>query len=482
MGEPNVLSITEASRRLRLTRQRVTALIREGRIHATRVGRQWVVSVGAVQAYQRDQALVLESLDGLIRRTDGGRLVGLSFFSGSMGLDLGLEQAGIDIRLACDSDPTCRRTIAANRPDIAILGDIWKYDADDIREAAGIDRADEIDLVVGGPPCQAFSTAGARRGFQDGRGNVFLRFVDLIIELAPRYAVIENVRGLLSAPLSHTPHVERVGGWRPGLEGTPGSALFYVLGQLRSAGYAVSFELYNAANFGVPQIRERVIMVCHRGSDPAPHLMPTHSENGDHSLPRWRTLRDAIGRLDPTSPGPHVMFPEKRLHYYRMLRAGQNWRDLPEDLQEAAMGGSFYGGGGRTGFYRRLDWDKPSCTLVTTPNMPATDICHPDEDRPLSVAEYRRIQEFPDDWVFLGSMADQYRQIGNAVPVGLGRAVGLGIQAHASGQAAEPPAGFRFSRYSGTDERTWQLNVETRLARRLSKDVQLPLLPDVGAA
>ena len=417
-----------------------------------------------------------------MRRTAANRLTGLSFFSGSMGLDLGLEQAGIDIRLACDSDPTCRRTIAANRPDIAVLGDICKYDADDIRRAAGIDRADEIDLVVGGPPCQAFSTAGARRGFHDGRGNVFLRFVDLLVSLAPRYAVLENVRGLLSAPLRHTPHVERVGGWRPGLEETPGSALFYVIGQLRAAGYAVSFELYNAANFGVPQIRERVIIICHRGSEQVPHLLPTHSENDDHGLPRWRTLRDALAGLDPKEPGPHVAFPERRLHYYRMLKAGQNWRDLPKELQESAMGRSFYAGGGRTGFYRRLDWDKPSCTLVTTPNMPATDICHPDENRPLSVAEYRRIQEFPDDWVFTGSISDQYRQIGNAVPVGLGRAVGLAILAHASGQPAEPPIGFRFSRYSGTDEQTWKENVERLLTSRVSRDAQLPLLEDVGAA
>jgi DNA (cytosine-5)-methyltransferase 1 len=432
-----------------------------------------------VDDYQSEQAVVPEALEGLIRGSAHGRLIGLSFFSGSMGLDLGLEQAGVDIRLACDSDPACRRTISANRPDIAILGDIWKYDSADIRKAAGLASTDDIDLVVGGPPCQAFSTAGARRGFHDGRGNVFLRFIDLIIDLAPRYAVLENVRGLLSAPLHHTPHAERSRGWDSGIEGTPGSALFYVVNQLRAAGYAVSFELYNAANFGVPQIRERVIIICHRGADSVPHLMPTHAERGGHGLPPWRKLREALADLDPKNPGPHVEFPEKRRHYYRMLKAGQNWRDLPEEVQETAMGRSYFAGGGRTGFYRRLDWDRPSCTLVTMPNMPATDICHPDEDRPLSITEYRRIQEVPDDWVVTGSIADQYRQLGNAVPIGLGRAVGVAIQQHMAGSPSDPPVGFQFSRYLGTDEQAWQLNVEKSLSRRLAVDAQLSI-PAVG--
>jgi DNA (cytosine-5)-methyltransferase 1 len=382
------------------------------------------------------------------------KLKALSFFSGALGLDQGLEKAGLDLLLACEMNKACRQTISANRPDIALLGDIWKYSFDDIRAAAGLDDKDEIDLIVGGPPCQAFSTAGARRGFEDIRGNVFLRYIELILNMRPRYAVIENVRGLLSAPMSHTPHANRDAEWTPEGDRRPGGALMHVLNQLGRGGYSVSFNLYNAANFGVPQSRERVILICSRDGDPVPHLMPTHSEDGSFGLPKWRTLRDALKGLNPKK-GLHAEFPEERLRFYRYLTAGQYWKHLPKHMHREAMGGSLDSGGGKTGFYRRLDWDKPSCTLVTSPTMPATDICHPDEHRPLSVEEYKRIQEFPDDWIMCGSMTDQYKQIGNAVPVGLGEAVGHAILSHMNGEKVQPPANFPFSRYKDNDEVSW---------------------------
>lgn len=378
----------------------------------------------------------------------------LSFFSGALGLDQGLEKAGLNLMLACEMNKACRQTITANSPDIALLGDIWKYSFSEIREAAGLASTDEIDLIVGGPPCQAFSTAGARRGFEDERGNVFLRYIELILSMRPRYAVIENVRGLLSAPMSHTPHAERDAEWTPEGDRQPGGALMHVLKLLQQGGYKVSFNLYNAASFGVPQSRERVILICSRDGDAVPHLMPTHSQDGSYGLPKWRTLRDALEGIDPKK-GLHAEFPEERLRFYRLLTAGQYWKHLPKDLHRAALGGSLDSGGGKTGFYRRLDWDKPSCTLVTSPTMPATDICHPDENRPLSVEEYKRIQQFPDDWKMCGSMTDQYKQIGNAVPVGLGEAVGRSILAHMRGKPLFPPKDFPFSRYKGTSEVNW---------------------------
>lgn len=382
------------------------------------------------------------------------KLKALSFFSGALGLDQGLEKAGLNLLLACEMNKACRQTISANRPDIALLGDIWKYSFTDIREAARLSKNDEIDLVVGGPPCQAFSTAGARRGFEDERGNVFLRYIELILNMRPRYAVIENVRGLLSAPMSHTPHAARDAEWSPEGDQMPGGALLHVLKMLRRGGYSVSFNLYNSANFGVPQSRERVILICSRDGDPVPHLMPTHSQDGSFGLPKWKTLRDALEGLDPKK-GMHAEFPEDRLRFYRHLTAGQYWKHLPTHMHREAMGGSLDSGGGKTGFYRRLDWDKPSCTLVTSPTMPATDICHPDEHRPLSVEEYKRIQQFPDDWIMCGSMTDQYKQIGNAVPVGLGAAVGRAIISHMKGGKLQPPTGFPFSRYKENDETSW---------------------------
>lgn len=309
--------------------------------------------------------------------------------------------------------------------------------------------------MVGGPPCQAFSTAGARRGFKDERGNAFLRYIELILEMRPKYAVIENVRGLMSAPMNHTPHAERGEEWVSNPEEKPGGALFHILQMLRNGGYGVSFNLYNAANFGVPQSRERVILLCSRDGEKLPHLMPTHSQDGSFGLPKWRTLSDALEGLDP-KVGDHDEFPEARLRFYRLLKSGQYWKHLPKELHREALGGSLDSGGGKTGFLRRLDWNKPSCTLVTSPTMPATDICHPVENRPLSIQEYKRIQQFPDDWNVCGSMVDKYRQIGNAVPVGLGEAVGRAILSHMAGKEEKPPEGFSFSRYKGTDEISWE--------------------------
>jgi DNA (cytosine-5)-methyltransferase 1 len=446
-----LLSIKTVSERLGLSEQRIRSLVRQGDINAVRVGHSWVIPREALNDYIEN----LEPEDHSRTIGEMPKIKALSFFSGAMGLDLGLEEAGIPMILACEIDKSCRKTIALNRPDLALLGNIWDYSASDVRNAAGLNDNDEIDIVVGGPPCQAFSTAGARRGFKDERGNALLKYVDLILELRPRYAVIENVRGLISAPLSHRPHADRGEDWKPGEGEQAGGALLHILSLLRGGGYGVSFNLYNAANFGVPQSRERVIIICHRGGNKVPHLMPTHSQDGSFGLPKWKTLRDALRGMDDVKHH-HVDFPENRLKYYRLLSNGQYWKNLPIELQQEALGKSFFSGGGKTGFLRRLDWDKPSCTLVTSPNMPATDICHPTEDRPLSVEEYKRIQQFPDNWEFCGSLSDQYKQIGNAVPVGLGVAVGKAILSHMAGEDQHPPLGFSFSRYKVTDEVEWE--------------------------
>ncbi|KKI98891.1 DNA cytosine methyltransferase [Prochlorothrix hollandica] len=379
----------------------------------------------------------------------------LSFFSGCMGLDLGLEQEGIEVLLASDIDPAARRTIALNRPHLPLLGDVRDYSAPGIREAAGLDPTEDLDLMVGGPPCQAFSSAGKRQGLQDDRGNVFLTFIDLIAQLRPKFAVIENVRGLLSAPLHHRPHHLRGEGLPPlNPEEQRGGALLCILQRLNAAGYGVSFNLYNAANFGSPQKRERVVLLCSRDGRPLPHLTPTHCSRPDHGLPPWRTVRQAWAGLPPD--GHHfVTFPEKRLRYYRLLKPGQNWRDLPPDLQPQAMGASYYAGGGKTGFYRRIAWDQPSPTLVTHPAMPATDLAHPEADRPLSIEEYKRLQEFPDDWAIAGTLLQQYRQVGNAVPCSLGRAIARLILAQLRGEEPQIYPDFPYSRYRNTDEVSW---------------------------
>jgi DNA (cytosine-5)-methyltransferase 1 len=378
-----------------------------------------------------------------------------------MGLDYGIEQTGIRFRLASEIEPNARKTILLNFPEIGLIGDIEKYNADQIREYAGIGKNKKIDLMVGGPPCQAFSTVGKREGFNDKRGNVFLTYIDRILELEPKIAVIENVRGLLSAPLTHRPHSNRGFGYPPLTpEEEKGGALAHIISLLEKGGYKVSFNLYNAANFGSPQKRERVVMFCMKNRK-APYLTPTHSENGDYGLPKWRTFGEVAKNLNEKGQ-EHLSFPEYRLKYYRMLKAGQYWKNLPAELQKEAMGASYFAGGGKTGFYRRLAWNKPSPTLVTDPTMPATDLAHPEKDRPLSIQEYMRIQEFPDDWQFWGSLKDKYRQIGNAVPVSLGRAIGNHVLKLLSNEDITEYSGFNYSRYKNTSDELFNALISKR--------------------
>lgn len=443
-----LLSVDEVATQLRVTPQRVRQLIADGALEAERVGRSWIMRKSDV-----DRARPATTMSVILPTTSPAHqsgLTSLSFFSGAMGLDLGLERAGIHTRLACESDKWARRTIAENRPDIPVLGDIWKYSADDIVALAGLAESEGIDLIAGGPPCQAFSTAGSRRGFGDVRGNVFLHFIDLIEQLQPRYAVIENVRGLLSMPVAEgqAQHLREETGLD--FSGKHG-AIRLVAHRLRSAGYNVSFNLYNSANFGTPQIRERVVIIAAREGGTVQYLQPTRSADPKNGLPSWRTVREVFDEM-PFGDRNYLPFPESRLKYYRMLEAGQYWKHLPIEIQQEAMGKSFFLGGGRTGFYRRISWDRPSPTLVTHPAMPATDLGHPTEDRPLSIEEYKRIQEFPDDWLIQGDLKQQYKQVGNAVPLGLGEAIGRAIVAHSRGELRSTYPDFQYSRYRETSD------------------------------
>jgi len=452
------LSVKETSEILGYSEQYVRKLLRTGELSGEFISSRWLIASESANEYRcKEQKSDFSVPDHTRRSSSKPTLKALSFFSGCMGLDLGLEREGIEVILACEVDKAARRTIEANKPDIALIGDIRDYSASEIRKNAGLSPQEDIDVIVGGPPCQAFSSAGKRQGFNDERGNVFLTFIDLIIELKPKYAVIENVRGLLSVPLKHRPHNLRGKKNLPlSSEEKRGGALLYVTHKLKAEGYSFSFNLYNAANFGSPQSRERVVIICSRDGKKLPYLTPTHSENGLYGLPKWRTLRQALEGL-PVDGHHFVKFPEKRLKFYRLLKPGQYWKDLPTELHEEALGASYHAGGGKTGFYRRLAWDKPSPTLVTHPAMPATDLAHPEEDRPLSIQEYKRIQEFPDDWIIEGSLLDQYRQVGNAVPYSLGRAIGRTLINHLNGESIEIFSDFPYSRYKNTDDISWAI-------------------------
>ena len=369
-----------------------------------------------------------------------------SFFTGAMGLDLGLEQAGWECVFANEADKVACRTVRSNRPGLRLVeGDIRSLAPGSLR------FGNALDMVVGGPPCQAFSTAGRRLGLNDERGNVFLHFLDLALALGPKLIVIENVRGLLSAPLLHRPHAERGFDFPPmSPDELRGGALSHILSTLKHAGYEVTFDLYDTANFGIPQRRERLVLVGSKVGR-APYLAPTHGGPGQ---PRWRTFAEAVEGLH----GHQDFAPlrERQARYLRHLGPGQNWRDLPEDQRREALGNAYECGGGRTGFLRRLAWDAPAPTMVTSPTMPATLLAHPVDLRPLSVQEYARVQTFPDEWRFEGKLAQRYRQIGNAVPVHFGLEVGRQLRRFLDGSGLASDGAKRSnSRYRGTDDGEW---------------------------
>ncbi|AFY90779.1 DNA cytosine methyltransferase [Chroococcidiopsis thermalis] len=361
-----------------------------------------------------------------------GRAISISLFTGAGGLDIGMEQAGFHTVSIVEKDSDSAKTIALNRPYLknAVARDIQQIKASDLLEEGGcaIDlgrslRPGEIDLVTGGPPCQPFSTAGKRGSVIDPRGSLFMDFIRIVEQLQPRFFVMENVRGLLSAPIRHRPHLQRGMGYPPlEQDEMQGSALQVVLAEMKSLGYQVVYNLLEAADYGVPQNRERVIFIGSRESEAVTFPLPTHSNSGI-SLPKWHTLQDALINLNDPQP-EYTPYSNSRLKYLKLLKGGQNWRNLPDELKKEAMGGAYNSGGGKVGFYRRLSWNKPSPTVTTSPYQKATDMCHPEELRPLSVRECAKIQTFPDDWIFYGSTASKYRQIGNAVPILLAQAIG----------------------------------------------------------
>ena len=368
-----------------------------------------------------------------------------SFFSGAMGLDIGLEMAGLPATLAFECDSDCRATIQANRPDLALPdfpaekpGDVSAITAKDLRRLSGCDG--EVFLMVGGPPCQSFCTGGKRAALSDPRGNLIYTYLRLIKQIRPKYFVLENVANLVTAAINHRPIKDRPGqewslkkyssqklrvddGKAPlTKDEMSGSAINQILKDVHKLGYRVSFAILNSADFGAPQKRLRFVMIGSSAEYVVPMPSPTHSDDPDADEELHVTLRDAAWDLRE-SPGPHSVYTDEVRHFFEHVPPGGNWRSLPVDMQKEALGGSFAAGGGKTGFYRRLHWDRPTPTITGRANRKGSAICHPSVVRPLSVRECARVQGFPDDWEFTGSMSSQYQQIGNAVPTQLGRVI-----------------------------------------------------------
>jgi DNA (cytosine-5)-methyltransferase 1 len=351
----------------------------------------------------------------------------ISLFSGAMGLDLGFEAEGFEIRVANDINKYAVATIKKNMPNIPVIDrDIRNVSTNEILKKAKL-RVGEATVAIGGPPCQPFSTAGKRLSIQDPQGSLFLQFVRVVEEARPHFFVMENVRGLVSAALKHVGFYERINNQRElAPEEKLGSAFEFVMKRLKKTKYSINWGVLNAADFGVPQKRARLIAIGAREPPAVPLPERTHAPKPTMTIDgkmfeRWRTLKDALKNLHDPDP-EFLPFPSWG-KYLRHVPPGGSWVNIPQHLQKEAMGGAYRSQGGRRGFYRRLNWGEPCPTVVTSPIMKATCLCHPDDNRPLSVREYARIQQFPDNWEFVGSTTAKYRQIGEAVPAGLARAV-----------------------------------------------------------
>lgn len=365
----------------------------------------------------------------------------ISLFSGAMGLDIGLTKAGLSVKVGQDFDNACVATMQANGHNV-LGGDIRDIQPQQLLDIAGLNPGEPF-LICGGPPCQPFSTAGKRLGINDPRGSLFMDFIRMIDAIRPRFFIMENVKGLMSAPLKHTPLAQRND--KIIMDEGKGTVLEVILSEFDKLGYKTVYGVLDAVNYGVPQFRERFVLIGSRDQEDIFLPFPTHFQMHQDPVYRWETLRSAIADLE-SNPGECATFSTDRMEFLKLVPEGGNWRSLPNDLIEKAMGGAYLSGGGKVGFYRRLSYNQPSPTLVTSPVQKASMLCHPTQNRPLSVKEYARIQQFPDDWKITGTTAAKYRQIGNAVPVGLAMALGKVIMSVADNSAL-----IKTKRIRGTD-------------------------------
>lgn len=324
----------------------------------------------------------------------------IELFAGGGGLALGMEKAGFHHVMLNEFDHSACQTLKTNRPEWNVVeGDVHNVDFTPYRG--------KVDFLSGGFPCQAFSYAGEKRGFEDARGTLFFELARAVKEIQPKVFMGENVRGLFT-------HEN-------------GQTLQVIKDVIADLGYTlIEPRVLKAIMYQVPQKRERLILIAIRNdiADKVTFRWPTPY----HKI---LTLRDAFykGVLYNTDVPESIgqKYPQRKKEIMDMVPMGGNWNNLPLEIQKEYLKGSFGLGGGKTGIARRLSLNEPSLTLTCAPAMKQTERCHPLETRPLNIREYARIQTFPDDWHFCGKMDAQYKQIGNAVPVNLAAAIGRSI-------------------------------------------------------
>lgn len=393
-------SLSEVADLLSVSKETLRRWDRNGKLTAVRE------PMSNYRVYHKDQLKIFDSLDFLFNPFENGNktlpnrdYTAIELFAGAGGLALGIEQSGIKCLALNEFDHRACDTLRKNRPD-------WNVIEDDIKNVSFSDLAGQVDIVMGGFPCQAFSYAGKKLGLNDARGTLFYEFARVVNETNPAICIGENVRGLLTHENGKT------------IEG--------MISILDEIGYfVIPPRIFKTIFYRVPQKRERVLIVGIR-KDLNPKIFEF-----PQPFTKVYTLKDALKKGElfecdvPGSPG--TKYPKSKKEVLDLVPEGGYWRDLPLTIQKEYMAGSFHLGGGKTGMARRMSWSEPSLTLTCSPAQKQTERCHPEETRPFTVREYARIQTFPDDWDFVGSVSQQYKQIGNAVPVNFAKEVGHSI-------------------------------------------------------
>lgn len=385
----DLVSISEASEALKVSIDTIRRWEKKGLIKATRdeTSHRYFNRKELSQLQEKTQGKGDVGYK-ILKRKSPTKFKVVELFAGCGGLALGMEHAGLKCELLVEIDKKAAETLKTNRPK-------WNVIADDI---ANVDFTNiKADVVAGGFPCQAFSYAGKRMGFEDTRGTLFFEFARAVKEINPKVVLGENVKGLEKHDNGRT--------------------LTTMLGVLDELGYKVAYKVLRAQYLDVPQKRERLVIIGVR-----------KDLNFEILYPKEKNYTVSIGEaLKDVPPSEGQVYTEKKRKIMKLIPQGGYWKDLPDALQREYMGASYFLGGGKTGMARRLSNDEPSLTLTCNPAQKQTERCHPIETRPLQVREYARIQSFPDSWKFSGSTASQYKQIGNAVPVNLGYHIGSAI-------------------------------------------------------
>lgn len=377
----------------------------------------------------------------------------IDLFAGAGGLSEGLKEAGFHCLFANEIMPTYARTYQNNHPGtIVTTADIRDLDADQVRRNLGLERG-ELDLVAGGPPCQGFSINAPVRRKDDSRNHLFREYLRFVEAFSPRFILIENVPGLVS--FEH------------------GETLRDISTALAGLGYGSDVRILGAAYYGVPQMRWRTIIIGIRGSELPKEAFPepvvwapikpnfTTTFNGRQLVlsptekldTHFTTVKEAIGDLPALKNGekgdtvkeyafsPYCSYQERariastgvynheaprlsniNLKRLRFIRPGGNWTDIPHELLPKGM--SIARKGDHTKRYGRVEPDGLASTILTKCDPHWGAYFHYDQDRSFTVREAARIQSFPDHFIFSGNMAEQFAQVGNAVPPLLAKAVG----------------------------------------------------------